>query len=115
MCPLKRRRGRVLVVDDDPIIAELIRGTLAEHGFATRTAADGREALHLVERETPNVVLLDVHLPDISGYQLCHRLREEFGDTIGVILISGERKESFDRAAGFLLDADDYLVKPFVL
>jgi len=105
----------VLVVDDDPIIAELIRGTLAEHGFATRTAADGREALYLVERETPNVVLLDVHLPDISGYQLCHRLREEFGDTIGIILISGERKESFDRAAGFLLDADDYLVKPFVL
>jgi len=51
MCPLKRRRGRVLVVDDDPIIAELIRGTLAEHGFATRTAADGREALYLVERD----------------------------------------------------------------
>jgi DNA-binding NarL/FixJ family response regulator len=115
MGPHKRPRDRVLVVDDDPIITELVAITLAEHGFATRAAADGREALHLVERETPDVVLVDVHLPDISGYQVCHRLREDFGDSIGVILISGERKEPYDRAAGFLLDADDYLVKPFVL
>ena len=105
----------MLVVDDDPLIGDLIVATLAEHGYATRRAGDAREALHLIELETPDVVLLDVHLPDLSGYQLCSTLREDFGDAIGVMLISGERKESFDRAAGLLLGADDYLVKPFVL
>ena len=110
-----RARGRVLVVDDDAVICELIATTLAEHGYATRKASDAREALYLVQRETPDVVLLDVRLPDISGYQVCRRLREDLGDSIGIILISGERKESFDRAAGMLLGADDYMVKPFVL
>jgi DNA-binding NarL/FixJ family response regulator len=105
----------VLVVDDDPIVCDLVETTLAEHGYPTRRAADVREALYLVQRETPDVVVLDVHLPDISGYQLCRRLRDDYGDSIGIILLSGERKESLDRAAGLLLGADDYMVKPFVL
>ena len=110
-----RARGRVLVVDDDPTICELVASTLTEHGFPTRRASDAREALYLIQRETPDVILLDVHLPDISGYQLCRRLRDDFGDTVGIIVISGERKESFDRVAGLLLGADDYMLKPFVL
>src|SRR5438093_6668370 len=110
-----RARGRVLVVDDDPTICELVASTLTEHGFPTRRASDAREALYLIQRETPDVILLDVHLPDISGYQLCRRLRDDFGDAIGIIVISGERKESFDRVAGLLLGADDYILKPFVL
>jgi DNA-binding NarL/FixJ family response regulator len=105
----------VLVVDDDPIVCDLVQTTLSEHGYPTRRAADVREALYLVQRETPDVVVLDVHLPDISGYQLCRRLRDDYGDSIGIILLSGERKESLDRAAGLLLGADDYMVKPFVL
>src|SRR5712691_2325937 len=115
MGAVMRARGRVLVVDDDAVICELVATTLAENGYATRKASDAREALYLVQRETPDVVLLDVRLPDISGYQVCRRLREDLGDSIGIILISGERKESFDRAAGMLLGADDYMVKPFVL
>jgi DNA-binding NarL/FixJ family response regulator len=110
-----RSRGRVLVVDDDPLVCELVTTTLAEHGYATRAASDAREALYLVQRDVPSVVLLDVHLPDVSGYQVCRRLRDDYGDSIGIILISGERKESMDRAAGLLLGADDYIVKPFVL
>jgi DNA-binding NarL/FixJ family response regulator len=105
----------VLVVDDDPIVCELVATTLGEHGYPTRRASDVREALYLVQRETPDVIVLDVHLPDISGYQLCRRLRDDYGDSIGIILLSGERKESLDRAAGLLLGADDYMVKPFVL
>jgi DNA-binding response OmpR family regulator len=108
-------RGRVLIVDDDPNIHELIGTTLEEYGYATSSATDASEALRLVSRDVPDVVLLDVRLPDISGYQLCRRLREDLGDSIGIIMISGERKESFDRTAGLLLDADDYVVKPFVL
>src|SRR5438128_1924459 len=115
MSALRRPRGRVLVVDDDPVICELIATTLAEHGFMTRRASDARETLYLIQRENPDVVLLDVHLPDISGYQLCRRLRDDFGDAIGIIVISGERKESFDRVAGLLLGAADYMLKPFVL
>ena len=110
-----RARGRVLVVDDDPVICDLVASTLTEQGFPTRRASDAREALYLIQRETPDVILLDVHLPDISGYQLCRRLRDDYGDSIGIILISGERKESFDRVAGLLLGADEYLLKPFVL
>src|SRR5438034_1343773 len=115
MGAVMRARGRVLVVDDDAVICELVATTLAEHGYPTRRASDAREAIYLVQRETPDVVLLDVHLPDISGYQVCRRLRDDYGESIGIILISGERKESFDRAAGMLLGADDYMVKPFVL
>src|SRR2546428_7744326 len=115
MGALRRPRGRVLVVDDDPVICDLLATALAEHGYLTRRASDAREALYLIQRETPDVVLLDVHLPDISGYALCRRLRDDYGDTVGIILISGQRKESMDRVAGMLLGADDYLVKPFVL
>jgi DNA-binding NarL/FixJ family response regulator len=110
-----RPRGRVLVVDDDPVILDMVVSTLIEQGYSTRRACDGREALYLVDRETPDVVLLDVKLPDISGYQLCRRLRDDFGDSIGIVLVSGERMESFDRVAGLLLGADDYVVKPFAL
>ena len=115
MSALRRPRGRVLVVDDDAVICEMLATSLAEHGYETRRASDGRETLYLVEREAPDVLLLDVHLPDISGYQLCRRLRDDHGDAIGIILISGERKESMDRVAGMLLGADDYLVKPLAL
>jgi DNA-binding NarL/FixJ family response regulator len=105
----------VLVVDDDAVICELVASTLGEHGYPTRRASDAREALYLIQREMPDVALIDVHLPDISGYQLCRSLRDDYGDSLGIILISGERKESMDRAAGLLLGADDYIVKPFVL
>ena len=110
-----RARGRVLVVDDDSVICDLVAATLTEHGYPTRRASDAREALYLVDRELPDVVVLDVHLPDISGYQVCRRLRDDHGDNVGIILISGERKESMDRAAGLLIGADDYMIKPFVL
>jgi DNA-binding NarL/FixJ family response regulator len=115
MAALRRPRGRVLVVDDDPVICELVASTLSEHGYLARRASDGREALYLIEREVADVVILDVHLPDISGYALCRRLRDDYGDSVGIVLISGERMESMDRVAGMLLGADDYLVKPFVL
>src|SRR5438105_13229276 len=115
MGALRRPRGRVLVVDDDPVICDLLATALAEHGYLTRRASDAREALYLIQREASDVVILDVHLPDISGYALCRRLRDDYGDAVGIILISGQRKESMDRVAGMLLGADDYMVKPFIL
>jgi DNA-binding NarL/FixJ family response regulator len=64
-------------------------------------------------RSRPASALLDVHLPDISGYEVCRRLRDDFGNDVAIAFLSGERTEEFDRTAGLLLGADDYIVKPF--
>jgi DNA-binding NarL/FixJ family response regulator len=103
----------VLVVDDDDAHRELVSTVLGRAGFATLGAADGEEAMTLARRELPSVVILDVRLPDISGYEICRRLRDEFGDRVAIVFLSGERTEGFDLAAGLLVGADDYLVKPF--
>jgi DNA-binding NarL/FixJ family response regulator len=77
----------------------------------TRT---GEEALAAVRSQPPAAVLLEVSLPGISGYEVCHLLRGEFGEQLPILFISGVRTEPFDRVAGLLLGADDYLVKPVV-
>jgi DNA-binding NarL/FixJ family response regulator len=105
----------VLVVDDDDLVRDLIATALADHGYAVSRASTGTEALRLVRVESPSIAILDVHLPELSGYQVCRKLRDEYGEAVGVIFISGERKESYDRVAGLLLGGNDYLVKPFVL
>jgi DNA-binding NarL/FixJ family response regulator len=115
MAAVVRRRGRVLVVDDDPYVIELAAITLGEHGYVVHDATNARDARALLTQHDVDVAVVDVHLPDISGYQLCRDLRDDHGDSIGIMLISGERTESFDRAGGLLLGADDYLLKPFAL
>jgi DNA-binding NarL/FixJ family response regulator len=103
----------VLVVDDDDGHRELISTVLGRAGFSTVDAANGEEAMTAARRHHPRLVVLDVRMPDLSGYEVCHRLRDEFGDTVSILFLSGERTEGFDRAAGLLVGADDYLVKPF--
>jgi DNA-binding NarL/FixJ family response regulator len=103
----------VLVVDDDRDHCLLVRQLLRPLGYEIRIAATAEEALAAVRRDAPAVVLLDVHLPGISGYEVCRQIRDEFGDRIAIIFVSGKRKEDFDRTAGLLLGADDYIVKPF--
>lgn len=103
----------LLVIDDDDdfrtFVADLLRGA----GHHVDEAATGSDALARVRAERPSLIVLDVHLPDISGYEVCRELRDEFGDLLPIIFISGERTESYDRVSGLLLGADDYLVKPF--
>jgi DNA-binding NarL/FixJ family response regulator len=103
----------VLVVDDDEAQRELISTVLGRAGFSTVDAANGEEAMAAARRHQPRLVVLDVLLPDVSGYEVCHRLRDEFGSTVSIVFLSGERTEGLDRAAGLLVGADDYLVKPF--
>jgi DNA-binding NarL/FixJ family response regulator len=105
----------VLIVDDDPNVRALISNVLGEYGFAIFEASCGEEALRMAREHAPRVVLLDVRMPGLSGYEVCRKLKDDFGDAIGVIFISGERREPFDRVAGLLLGADDYLSKPFAL
>jgi DNA-binding NarL/FixJ family response regulator len=103
----------VLVVDNDPLFRASVREPLERAGFEVIEADDGEAALAAASRRKPELVLLDVCLPGASGYEVCHELRDRFGDTVGIIFVSGERTESIDRVSGLLLGADDYVVKPF--
>jgi DNA-binding NarL/FixJ family response regulator len=103
----------ILVVDGQEDDCVHTRGVLARAGFATREAVSGEAALEAVREHRPRVVVVEVCLPGICGYELCRQLREEFGENLSIMLVSGMRTESYDRVAGLLIGADDYLVKPF--
>src|SRR5438445_11946040 len=102
-----------LIVDDDSIIRAAIATILADAGYATREADSGAEALRVARSDAPGLVLLDVNLPGMCGYEVCRLLRDEFGDQFPIVFVSGARTESFDRVAGLLLGANDYIAKPF--
>jgi DNA-binding response OmpR family regulator len=103
----------ILIVDDDAGFRAFVAAGLGQAGYETIEAATGEEALDAVRIERPYLVVLDVRLPGLSGYEVCHQLRREFGESLPILFVSGERMESFDRVAGLLLGGDDYLVKPF--
>jgi DNA-binding NarL/FixJ family response regulator len=105
--------GYVLVVDEEDESRTLTVDVLTEAGYATRQTASGKEAIAIARRERPRVVALEVCLGEICGYEVCGALRAEFGNELPVMFVSGARTEWFDRVAGLLIGADDYLVKPF--
>ncbi|MEO8245583.1 MAG: response regulator transcription factor [Chloroflexota bacterium] len=100
----------VLVVDDEPKIARLLRDYLERAGFGVSVARDGREALMRVRTERPDLVILDLGLPEIDGLDVARRLRRD-GDT-PIIMVTA-RDDEIDRVAGLELGADDYVTKPF--
>jgi two-component system phosphate regulon response regulator PhoB len=104
---------RILVVDDEPDITALVAYHLAKAGYRVTTAASGAEALRAARNERPDVVILDLMLPGVSGYDVLSELRsrDETRD-VGVILLTARREET-DRIRGLTLGADDYLTKPF--
>jgi two-component system KDP operon response regulator KdpE len=101
---------RALLVEDDPNIVDLIRSNLAVRGFDTIVSTDGLRALQLVETEEPDIVLLDLMLPEVDGFELCRHIRER--STVGIIVVSGRGGER-DKVTALTLGADDYLTKPF--
>src|SRR5512143_3650876 len=104
---------RVLVVDDEPDITALVAYHLAKAGYRVSTAATGPEALKAAREERPDIVILDLMLPGVSGYDVLAELRrEEETRDVGVILLTARREEA-DRVRGLSLGADDYLTKPF--
>lgn len=104
---------RVLVVDDEPDITALVAYHLAKNGYRVSTADNGTDALKNAENEQPDLVVLDLMLPGISGFDVLQELRRR-QDTaqIGVIVLTARREEG-DRIKGLTLGADDYLIKPF--
>ena len=100
----------ILIVDDDNNIAELISLYLAKECFDTKIVNDGEEALLAYQTYNPNLILLDLMLPGIDGYQVCREIRAK--DNIPIIMLSA-KGEVFDKVLGLELGADDYIMKPF--
>jgi DNA-binding response OmpR family regulator len=104
-------KDRILIVEDESPLADGLRDLLAGEGYLPLVAADGRQALELFRRRKPDLVLLDVMLPEKSGYEVCREIRKE--DPRVPILMLTAKGEELDRIAGLELGADDYIVKPF--
>jgi len=102
----------VLLVDDEPIIRETVAEALEEDGLRVVTASDGREALTRVRGEPPDLVLLDLMLPGLSGMEVCRILRRE--SSVPIIMLTA-RDSELDKVLGLELGADDYVTKPFSL
>src|SRR5215469_3924124 len=105
--------AHVLIVDDDNRITSALRRTLAYEGYQVSTAANGEAALAIALSRPPDVVILDLMLPGIDGFEVCRRLRAS-GDGVAVLMLTA-RDAVVDRVTGLETGADDYLVKPFAL
>jgi DNA-binding response OmpR family regulator len=111
--PARERVGRVLVVEDEPDVAELIRYHLAKEGYEVTVLASGAEALKHARESRPDVILLDIMVPHLNGWEVCRRLKQEPETrAIPIIMVTG-RAEEGDKVLGFELGADDYVTKPF--
>ncbi len=104
---------RILVVDDEPDIVALVAYHLAKAGFRVSTAASGTEALEQIRREIPSLLILDLMLPGVSGFDVLEKLRQNEPTTDVPVLLLTARGDESDRIRGLSLGADDYLTKPF--
>ena len=104
------RNTRALVVEDDPNIVDLIRSNLAVRGYDSVVSADGTRALQLLETEEPDIVLLDLMLPEVDGFELCRQIREQ--SSVAIIVVSARGGER-DKVTALNVGADDYMTKPF--
>lgn len=103
-------KQKILIVDDDRHIVELISLYVEKEGYETVCAYDGKEALQKAAAEKPNLVMLDIMLPGMDGYQVCTQMRKE--SNVPIIMLTA-KGETFDKVLGLELGADDYIVKPF--
>ena len=102
--------AKILVVDDEPRILKILEASLRKEGYSVAKATDGEEALRLVETEYPDLIVLDLMLPKLDGFEVCRRIRSKLSTPI---LILSAKTEELDKIMGFTLGVDDYLTKPF--
>lgn len=102
--------NKIMIVDDDANITELIRLYLEKEGFETVTASNGKIALDLFKESAPSIVILDIMMPEMDGWQVCREIRRI--SNIPIIMLTA-KGETFDKVLGLELGADDYMVKPF--
>ncbi|HIT84962.1 MAG TPA: response regulator transcription factor [Candidatus Ornithomonoglobus intestinigallinarum] len=104
------QNNKVLVVDDDAHIAELIKLYFEKEGFTVATASNGREAVEKFKSESPAIIILDVMMPEMDGWDVCREIRKT--SNVPIIMLTA-KGETFDKVLGLELGADDYMVKPF--
>ena len=104
---------RILVIDDEPDLLELVRVNLHQAGYRVETAESGRRGLEQMRRSKPDLVILDLMLPDISGTELCRQVRADSELARTPIIMLTAKADEVDRVVGFELGADDYVTKPF--
>lgn len=100
----------ILIVDDDPGVVKFVRANLRVRGYQTAVAMDGNEALNSVEEKVPDLIILDINLPGVSGFDVCQQIRE--WSQVPIIMLSARIDES-DKVKALDIGADDYIVKPF--
>ena len=106
-------KGRILVVEDDVDISKMLRIYFDSQGYEVLVALRGNDALEICRRKLPNVVVLDINLPDIDGYEICRQLRGNTRTSYVPIIFLTQKDERSDKIAGLELGADDYITKPF--
>jgi PleD family two-component response regulator len=106
-------KGRILVVEDDVDISNMLRIYFDSQGYDVWVAVRGQEALDICRRKLPNIIVLDIMLPDIDGYEVCQRLRNNLRTSHIPILFLTQKDDRSDKIAGLELGADDYITKPF--
>jgi DNA-binding NarL/FixJ family response regulator len=104
--------GGILMTDPDERCRAEMSSLLRDAGYEPSGVASGEEALEAARSQRPRLIILEICLPGICGYEVCRRLRDEYAESVSIMFVSGTRTESFDRVAGILLGADDYLSKP---
>ncbi len=104
------KKTSIMLVDDDPQLIRLVRANLESVGYRVLAATDARSTLKLVDMEMPDLIILDIMLPEIDGYELCRRIREF--SAMPIIMLTA-KVEDADKVRGLKLGADDYLTKPF--
>ncbi|MDW8102505.1 MAG: response regulator [Anaerolineae bacterium] len=108
-------KGRLLIVEDDRDLAEMLKINFSEQGFEVEIAYKGKEGIELTRKKNPNLIILDINLPDIDGYEVCKQLRSHLRTSHIPIIFLTVRDERSDKLAGLELGADDYIIKPFDL
>ena len=104
---------KILVIEDDPSSLRLIKYTLQQEGYQVLIAPNGLEGLRKAKNEEPDLIILDVLLPGVDGFEICHRLRAEPQTTqLPILMLSGKARD-IDKATGLKMGADDYITKPW--
>ena len=103
--------SKIMIVDDDPNIRELVSALLQNHGFEACEAIDGRDAMQKITNDNPDLVIIDIMMPNMDGFELCRNLRRYY-ENMPVLMLTA-KGELASKVKGFGLGADDYLTKPF--
>lgn len=103
-------RGKILLVDDEPKVCELIKAYLVKDGYDVIIAADGQTAIEQAQRYKPDLILLDLNLPELDGLEVCRTIRKQ--SNVPIIMLTA-RDEEIDKVVGLEMGADDYVTKPF--